>query len=143
MTPFVADASITLAWFVLDEATPYTASLRARLRTTTAVVPAIWAYEVINALTLARRRNRMTDAELEHALRLVDQLPIEIEAVAVGRVSGAVASLAAREHLTVYDAAYLEVAMRRGFALATLDARLRVAAERVGVPLTAPRDDGI
>ena len=85
----------------------------------------------------------MTDAELERALRLVDQLPIEIEAVAVGRVSGAVASLAAREHLTVYDAAYLEVAMRRGFALATLDARLRVAAERVGVPLTAPRDDGI
>jgi predicted nucleic acid-binding protein len=141
VTPFVADASITLAWFFVDEATPYSRAVRARLRRTTAVVPTTWPYEEVNSIAVSRRRRRLTEAQADRFLRLLQVLSVEIDAVDLAGVSGSVASLAAREHLTVYDAAYLELAMRRGLALATQDTRLRGAADRLGVPLVAAETD--
>ena len=141
MTPFVADASITLAWFFVDEATPFSRAVRARLRRTTGVVPAIWPYEAVNSIAVGRRRRRLTEAQAGPALRLLQRLRVEIDTVDIARVSRPVASLAHREQLTVYDAAYLDLAMRRTLSLATQDIRLRDAAERVGVPLVRLETD--
>ncbi len=138
MTPFVVDASITLAWFFLDEATPYSAAVRARLRHTRAVAPAIWLFEVANAVVLARRRRRLTDAQADRVLRLLTVLPVDVELKTLTDIVGAVSSLAIREQLTVYDASYVDAAIRLGVPLATLDARMRAVAERLGGPLAEP-----
>ncbi len=128
--PFVLDASVTLAWALDEHKTEAAEQALRRLLDDTAVAPAIWWFEVRNVLIVAERRGRRTEARSAAFLRAMARLPIEIdrdpeEAVVLG--------LARRHGLTVYDAAYLELAMRRQAPLATLDAALVRAAAVEGV----------
>lgn len=128
---FVIDASVTLAWCFEDEATPLTEALLDRVAEEGAAAPALWEYEVSNALLVAERRRRISEAQAARLVELVQQLP-----VAVDRVPTPMPTLlaVARQHdLSTYDAAYLAMAERRGLPLATLDTRLRAAADRGGV----------
>ena len=128
--PFVLDASVTLAWALDEHKTEAAEQALRRLMDDSAVAPANWWFEVRNVLIVAERRGRRTEARSAALLRAVARLPIEIdrdpeEAVVLG--------LARRHGLTIHDAAYLELAMRRRAPLATLDAALVRAAAVEGV----------
>jgi predicted nucleic acid-binding protein len=124
---FVLDCSVTLSWLLPDERGAATDALIDELERTTAVAPAIWPYEVANALLVAQRRARIGDDDLLRVRRALAALPIEVEAVASDHVLSAVSDLGRRLEITSYDAAYVELAARRRLPLATLDARLRKA----------------
>ncbi|HEX5501830.1 MAG TPA: type II toxin-antitoxin system VapC family toxin [Thermomicrobiales bacterium] len=134
---FVVDASMTMTWCFITEATAETRAMLRRVRAEGAVVPAIWPLEVANALIVGERRQRLTQAETAAFGQLLVALPIRIEELPVARALGAVLALGRQQGLSAYDAAYLELAAREGLPLATRDARLRDAAARIGVPLLA------
>lgn len=136
MALFVPDASATLAWFFEDETTEWTEALLGRLESgDEAVVPKHWPVEVANALLMAMRRGRISR---EKAIRFLEDLlalPIRIDPAGNEITFHGVFVLAERLRLTVYDAAYLELAIREGMSLATLDDDLRKAARAAGVAL--------
>ncbi|MDP9369320.1 MAG: type II toxin-antitoxin system VapC family toxin [Chloroflexota bacterium] len=135
--PFVLDASVTLAWLIEGEATSYSSAVLDRLRDEGAVVPAVWPLEVANALLMGERRGRVSMAEVTRATELLTDLPITLHPVDVSLAWGPTLALARQQAITVYDAIYLELAVREGLPLATQDARLRAAAERAGVEVLA------
>jgi predicted nucleic acid-binding protein len=124
---FVLDCSVTLSWLLPDERGAATDALADELEQTTAVAPAIWPYEVANALLVAQRRARIGKDDLIRVRRALAALPIEVEAVTSDHVLSAVSDLGRRLEITSYDAAYVELAARRRLPLATLDERLRKA----------------
>jgi predicted nucleic acid-binding protein len=124
---FVLDCSVTMSWLLPDERGDATQALAEELTRGTAVVPAIWPYEVANALLFAQRRARIGADDLNRLRRSLAALPIEVEAVMRDHVMSAVSELGRRLGITSYDAAYVELAARRRLPLATLDARLRKA----------------
>lgn len=139
MTAFVADASIALAWCFEDEATAWTDSLMERLsRGDRIVVPAHWPTEMSNGLLMGLRRQRIEAGRAEAFWDELAVLPIHIEPPLHPALAKDVLSLAAHNGLTVYDAAYLELAMRRNLALASLDAELTASASRLGVAVMSP-----
>ena len=129
----VIDASVTLAWIFADERTPQTTAIEEGVRTDGAVVPSLWALEVANILLQAEKRGRIGSADAAARLELLRALPIFVDSLSLDVAWRAVAPLARAEKLTAYDAAYLELAIRRGLPLATLDRELRIAAKRRGV----------
>lgn len=129
------DNSVTMAWCFEDESTPYTEAVLDRVRETGAVAPAIWPLEVANAVLVGERRQRLTLARTTRFVQFVRSLPITVDTMDLASVLGPVLTLGREHGLSSYDAAYLELAMREGLPLATQDARLSAAAERVGVSL--------
>lgn len=131
----VLDSSATLAWLYSDETTEPIRQVFDAVAEGGAFVPALWRLEVANSLTHAMRRGRI-DADFRRA-SLADLALLDITTDADTDINawGETLSLADRFHLTIYDAAYLELAMRRGLPLATLDAELRGAAAPLGVHL--------
>jgi predicted nucleic acid-binding protein len=136
MPGFVADASATLPWCFEEEATPATEALLERLRAgESAVVPAHWSTEVMNGLIMAVRRGRIDLERVVRFARDLAALPIRIEPPHGPAAWDAVLRVATRHQLTVYDAAYLELAERTRLPLATLDGDLRKAALAANVAL--------
>ena len=129
----VLDCSVTMSWCFEDEASELGDRILDALQNQEAFVPSIWPLEVANVLVIAERRNRLKTADSARFLELVRSLPILIEEVSLPRATGAVLSLAREQDLSVYDAAYLDLAMRSGATLATTDKALAKAAGRVGV----------
>ena len=132
---FVVDSSAALAWVYSEETTEAISEVLARLTDRGAWVPALWRLEVANVLEMNVRRGRHDAAFRDAALADLAVLPISIDAETDRQAWGATLRLAARHRLTVYDAAYLELAQRRGLPLATLDKELRDAATAEGVIL--------
>ena len=133
---FVLDASVTLAWCFADEATTYTEAVLDLLANgAEAVAPAIWPFEVANAVLTGERRKRITLAQVAPILQRIADLQIFVDPIRVDRAFGPTLLLARKEQLTEYDAAYLELALREGLPLATLDDRLRRAARTAGIAL--------
>ena len=133
MTDFVLDASVALAWCFEDENTPSARQILARLREEAASVPATWPIEVANVLALAERRRRITPADSAEFIAKLEDVAILVDEETSSRAFGRVLDLAREERLTAYDAAYLELAMRLGVPLASKDADLCDAAQRLGV----------
>ena len=127
------DASVALAWCFGDERTEATVSLLERLQTDAAAVPNLWHLEVANGLALAERRGRITPAESAELIALLEMIEIVVDGETPARAFTRVLDLAREERLTAYDASYLELAMRLGLPLASKDADLCDAAERLGV----------
>ena len=133
MSAFVLDCSVAVAWLFDDEATPESDALLDRLKDDGAFVPALWRLELGNVLARAERRKRISAAQIVAFLALLDRLPIATDPETESRAFREILALARAEHLSTYDAAYLELAMRRGLLLATRDSALVHAARRVGV----------
>jgi predicted nucleic acid-binding protein len=129
--PFALDASAALAW-MLPEESPAAEQARARIATDNALVPALWWFELRNGLIINERRGRITEDEAADFLHRVDQFAIAVDDAPGG---AALMALARRHRLTAYDAAYLELALREGVPLATLDGSLAAAARAEGVPV--------
>ena len=132
---FVVDASVTLAWCFTDETSELADRVLERFEHDEAIAPAIWPLEVANGLRTAERRGRLDLADVAHVRELLTSLPIQVEAVPLDAALGEVTEIARHLDLTAYDAAYVVLAARRGFALATVDDRLRRACEQAGVEL--------
>lgn len=132
---FVLDCSITMTWLFRDEATPKTAELLDRLAHEAALVPAWWSVEVTNVIALAERKGRITPAQVAAFLSDLGQLDIERDHDAPARAFSHLLPLCRAHQLTSYDAIYLDLAVRRGLPLATLDDPLRKAAKGYGVKL--------
>ncbi len=138
MSELVIDCSIAVAWHFEDEWAADAEAVLRRLSRVTARVPGFFHLEILNALLYGERRHRTTPIKSDQFLRELRLLRIETEPslslVALQRIQ----ALARAHQLSSYDAMYLELATRYGLPLATLDKRLRAAAQRAGVHLFDP-----
>lgn len=133
---FVADASVAIGWVHPAQATKQTAAMLAAIADgATLEIPALWPLEVSNALVVLVRRRKLTEDERQVGLGWLRGLRLrfdhEMSALAFSRLS----ELAAEHRLSVYDAAYLELAARRSLVLGCKDGPLRAAARHAGVSL--------
>ena len=136
MKALIIDGSAALGFLMSDEQAPRALeALDAIERGVPAFVPSHWPLEVANGLLMAERRKRATQADVAAALDAILALPIEIDRSTAAQAAGATIGLARQHGLTIYDAAYLELAMRIGATLATTDAALARAAKKAGVGL--------
>lgn len=131
----VLDCSAALAFLLPDETAPAAELVLDRILAGGAWVAGYWRLGVANALTSAVRRKRISREFRNDALADLSQLNIRVDLDTDQSAWGATLALADRFGLTPYDAAFLELAMRRNLPLATLDAALRAVAETVGVSL--------
>jgi predicted nucleic acid-binding protein len=135
----VLDRSVTLAWICADETTEEISIVFARVIESGAWVPALWRLEVANVLEMGVRKGRFDSTFRDAALSDLALLPIAVDQETDRQAWGATANLATRHRLTLYDAAYLELARRRCLPLATLDHELRAAATAEDVALLGLR----
>jgi predicted nucleic acid-binding protein len=129
---FVIDASVVVCWYSPDESHPIADYAAQEITKISATVPELFWFELRNVLLVGERSGRITAIETARFLRLVNELPIEIDHEPD---EGLVLSLARKHKLTVYDAAYLELALRRRLPIATLDRALVQAARSENVVL--------
>jgi predicted nucleic acid-binding protein len=132
---FVVDTSVVMSWCFQDETSPLADFVLDSLVKATAFVPAVWPLEIGNVLLVAERRRRLNEAGTSRFLALLAELPIVVEQEPPERMFKEILALAREHKLSSYDASYLDLAMRKGLALATLDQDLTAAARRSRVPL--------
>ncbi len=132
---FVVDSSIAMTWCFDDEATADTEALLRRLYKESAYAPSLWPLEVLNVLAMAERHGRITPDESRERHLLLRSLPVILDGETAEQAWTVTNDAAHRFGLTVYDAAYLELAQRLDVPLATLDKELRKAAKKSGVQL--------
>ncbi len=133
---FVLDCSVSASWCLRDETNDEAAAILRHLDSGTAMVPGLWVIEMANVMTVAERRKRISPADAERAVQLLLELPIHVEPADVFHLRR-VRNVAREYGLSAYDGAYLELAQRRGLALASFDEALLSAAHRSGVPVLA------
>lgn len=129
----VLDSSVTIAWCFADEVTPAVETVFDRIGDTGAVVPTLWRLEVANALQSGVRRGRLSPHQRDRLLALLADLDIRSDMDTDRYAWNGTLRLSERYRLSLYDAAYLELALRLALPLATLDAELRTAADAVGL----------
>ena len=137
MTSVVIDNSVFMAWCLGDEDEPTAILAMQRVADDGGIAPRIWWYELRNALLMSERRGRISPQQVLATLADTVALAIEIDE---NHNEASILSLTRQHELSVYDAAYLEVALRRNLPLATLDRRLREAAETMGVAVVRSQD---
>jgi len=133
---FVVDASMTLAWCFDDKASEATDAVLRRLLLEGAIAPAHWSLEVGNGLRFGERRGRIDRAKLAVVESLLRDLLVDIVPVDIPTMLRAV-DIARRHDITVYDAAYLDLAAGRGLGLATTDQRLSAVCRKARVRVIA------
>jgi predicted nucleic acid-binding protein len=128
---FVVDNSIVMTWCFQDEVDPYAEGVLDCLSKASAVVPALWPLEVTNVLLVAERNGRLFESDSVRFITLLKQLPIAVDRAWPERSMKELLSIGRSHNLSSYDAAYLELAVRRGLPIATLDQNLLAAARRI------------
>jgi len=134
---FVLDTSIVMAWCFEDESNATADAILESFTQSKAMVPAIWPLEVGNVLLVAERRGRLGEADCTRFLSMLSSLPIHSEPETRQRAMSNILFLAREQQLSTYDASYLDLAMRQGVPLATLDKHLIHAAKRCQVAVFA------
>lgn len=138
---WVIDASVTLPWFFADEATPFTEGLLDALGAQVLWAPTLWVLECTNVLQSAQRRRRIDASRRAQIASELSALPVRLDPEIPDFMN--LDRLAAAHGLSAYDAAYLELALRRSLVLVSLDARLIAAAGALGHPvLSAAAETG-
>lgn len=126
MSQWIVDASLTLGWYLKDEEDrTYNLSVLAGLNENEAVVPFLWLYEVSNGLVMAHRRRRVSIEDVNEIMGSIRGLPITVDPPDSTTVLE-LPALALKHQLTVYDTAYLELAIR--FKVADCNQRQRIEA---------------
>lgn len=131
----VLDASIALSWCFEDEASPETDAIAERVQGEGAIVPGLFQLELGNILLQAQRRGRISAAQIAMRIALLEDLAIATDTETSARALRETLALARTHALTSYDAAYLELALRKGAVLATRDRALANAARALDVPV--------
>ena len=132
---FVLDTSVALAWCFKDEQTPTVMAVLDRLVEGGGMAPLLWPLEAMNGLFSAERRRRISGAERISFGSFLRDLPVTLDLDTAEHVWEATAALAERFGLTIYDATYLELCVRRRLPLATLDGALRNGAKAMKIEL--------
>lgn len=127
---FVIDTSVVMSWCFMDERNQYADVILDLLEAATAFAPSIWPLEVGNVLLVAERRKRLSEADSVRFITLLSELPIIIEQEPPERMIHEILALAREHKLSSYDASYLDLAMRKGLSIATIDKNLIAAATR-------------
>lgn len=136
MSRFVLDASVTLCWCFENQVTKYTEAIFEMLAGgDEAAVPFIWPLEIANVLVTAERRKDLKPAQVTNFTEELNAWPIQVDTLGLDRAFQQILSAARYYRLSAYDAAYLELAIREGLPLATLDNNLRKAASAAGVKI--------
>jgi predicted nucleic acid-binding protein len=131
----VIDASVVMPWYFQDEASPESERLFEKVGADGAIAPIHWRLEVANSFRTALRRGRIDLAYRNASLHDLKELSVEIDADTALHAWQATLELADVFNLTPYDAAYLELAVRRKLPLATLDKALQAAGVKAGAAL--------
>ncbi len=131
----VIDNSVVMAWCFQDEVGHEADSILDGLEQGKAFVPSIWPLEVGNVLLVAERHRRLGEGDSARFLALLSELPIIVDQEPPERMFKEILALARQQKISTYDASYLDLAMRKGLPLATLDRKLTAAAQRSQVPL--------
>ena len=124
MNSFVVDNSVVMSWCFKDETNKYGDAVLNRLAESTAIVPPIWPLEVVNMLLVAERRNRLKQVDSVRFITLLSQLPIVVEHEGPEKKMKDLLALGRANNLSSYDAAYLDLSMRKDCPIATLDKKL-------------------
>ncbi len=132
---FVIDNSVVMSWCFKDESNDYADIVLDNLQKSTAVVPPVWPLEVANVLLVAERRKRLSEADTIRFVTLLNQLAITVEEGQSEKMMLEILALAREHKLSSYDASYLDLAMRKGLSIATLDRGLRAAAKKTKVQI--------
>ena len=135
MDEFVLDCSATMAWCFSDEASQKTQKLLDSLTLNRrAYAPSVWSLEVTNVLLIGERRNRISQRDAARFLTLLWTLPIHIDTAITQTTVQRILDLGRNHQISAYDAAYLELALRKAVPLATLDNKLRTVAGQLNIP---------
>lgn len=124
-----------MSWCLDEVQAARTKSVLRGLETESAIVPILWAVEISNVLAVSERRKRIDEARITRFLARLSDLPIEVDAGGAEEAFVRLLPLARRHGMSAYDACYLELALRLGIPLATIDGGMAVAAGRAGVAL--------
>jgi len=133
---FVVDASMALTWCIEDESNDASDRILHHVLIEGGIAPAHWPLEMANGIRFAARSGRVDEPSIARARAIIEGLPIEVLPVETPTALGLIA-VAQTLDLSVYDAAYLELARARGLGLATLDKRLAAACRKASVSLIA------
>ncbi|MFI4983838.1 MAG: type II toxin-antitoxin system VapC family toxin [Rickettsiales bacterium] len=131
MADFVLDCSVAVSWCFEDEQDDYSLGVLEFLSKQVAVVPSLWYYEVCNVLLNAQKQKRASQAVVSNFLNSLNQLPIEVISSANSSMQDLIL-ISARYDLTVYDGSYLDLALKLGVPIATLDKKLIAAVQKSG-----------
>lgn len=135
---FVIDNSVVMRWFFGDgkpQDLSYARSVLDAMKSANAIVPAVWGLEVSNVVSRAEAQGLVSEARSEAFIEMLAGIAIEVDAASSDHALSSTLNLARRYKLSAYDASYLELALRQGVALATLDVDLRKAAKKAGVKI--------
>ena len=132
---FVVDNSVVMRWCFNDETSKYADVILDSLEVSVGFVPSIWPLEVCNVLLTAERKNRIGEADSARFIALLSELPMIVEQESPARMIKEIFARARKHNLSSYDASYLDLAMRKGLPIATLDKNLMAAAKRCKVPI--------
>ena len=133
---FVLDNSVTMRWFFGDgklQELAYATDVLDAMAEASALVPVTWGLEVANVLAIAEAKGLVTEARSGAFLEMLDGVDIEVDEETFSHALSDTLQLARRYRLSAYDASYLELALREGLSIATLDGDLRKAAKKAGV----------
>jgi predicted nucleic acid-binding protein len=132
---FVIDNSVVMSWCFIDETNKYADAILHRLTKATAYVPSIWPLEVVNVLLVAERKKRLSEADSTRFITLLTQLPIIVDVDHRAKSMKELLIFARANNLSSYDASYLDLAMKSGFPIATLDNQLIHAAKKIDIQI--------
>jgi predicted nucleic acid-binding protein len=136
VSQFILDASVVLTWCFPDENSEFAERIALLFKQgDSAIAPAFWPHEILNALLVGEKRKRISDTLIRAFLDDLQALPVVLAQVPAEAVFGRIQSLAREHGLTAYDAAYLDLADTAGVPLATLDKDLIRACGKAGVRL--------
>lgn len=124
-----------MTWCFADESDPRARIVLERLNEWEAIVPAIWPLEIANTLLVAERRKRIDSACVARFLTILRALPISVENPTALNIIDDIMALGREHGLSAYDAVYIELAMREGIPIASLDTKLLDVAQKVGVDI--------
>lgn len=132
---FVLDCSITMAWCFADEANEHADKILGLLKKTKVLVPSVWPLEVINVLRVGERKKRINVSQSNNFISLINALPIEIDMGIDELANRKILEISREYSLSAYDAAYLELAIRKSIPFSSFDKILCTAAEKAGIDL--------
>ena len=136
MNKFVIDCSATMSLFLPDENdTNYTNIIHKQLENKDCIAPSIWRYEIANVLLSCKKRNRLDDKQINEIANLIYKLPIDVENNNLHFIYNNVFNIASLNELSIYDASYIELAIRFNCSIATLDKKLIDIAKKLNVGL--------
>lgn len=133
---FVLDNSVTMRWFFGDgkpQELAYAGAVLEAMKDASAAVPVVWGLEVANVIAKAESQGLVTEARSEAFLEMLKGVEIHPDTATFSQALSDTLQIARRYRLSAYDAAYLELALREGLPLATLDEDLQKAAKKAGV----------